>query len=82
MYYAGLICERRAKAVLKQGRLDSGSMAYELLREARSWYEKAEVIRPAGNDDTLLRWNACARLEMRNRHVAPAREERTVAYGD
>lgn len=82
MCYTGLICERRAKAVLRQGGPESGSKAYELLHEARSWYEKAEVIRPAGNDDTLLCWNACARLEMRNRHVAPARQERQVAYRD
>lgn len=30
-------------------------------------YEKAESIRPAGNDDALLRWNACARIIMANR---------------
>jgi len=27
-------------------------------------YEKAEMIRPAGNDDAILRWNTCARLIM------------------
>ena len=26
------------------------------------WYEKSEQIRPAGNDDALLRWNTCARF--------------------
>ena len=41
-----------------------------------SWYEKAEALRPAGNDDALLRWNACARLIMRDRHLVPAPEER------
>ena len=25
-------------------------------------YEKAEAIRPAGNDEALLRWNTCARI--------------------
>ena len=39
-------------------------------------YEKAEAIRPAGNDDALLRWNACARLLMRDQHLVPAVEER------
>ena len=24
-------------------------------------YEKAENLRPAGNDEALLRWNTCAR---------------------
>ena len=32
----------------------------------QDWYEKAEALRPAGNDDVLLRWNACARLLMRH----------------
>jgi hypothetical protein len=27
-------------------------------------YERAEAHRPANNDDSLLRWNACARLLM------------------
>jgi len=29
--------------------------------------EKAEAMRPPGNDDALLRWNACARLIMCNK---------------
>jgi hypothetical protein len=41
-----------------------------------NWYEKSEAIRPAGNDDALLRWNACARLIMRDRHLVPRTEER------
>ena len=40
------------------------------------WFEKAEAIRPAGNDDAVLRWNACARLLMRDPHLVPAVEER------
>lgn len=40
------------------------------------WYEKAEAICPAGNDDALPRWNACARLIMRDRHLVPLTEER------
>ena len=39
-------------------------------------YEQAEAIRPASNDDALLRWNACARLLMRDSRLAPASEER------
>jgi len=69
-YYAGIICERRAKAQLHQGGLSSDIAAYEFLREAMSWYEKAEAIRPAGNDDALLRWNACARIIMINKLTA------------
>ena len=75
-YYSGIVCERRAKARLRHGTPGCGPQAYEWLREAMSWYEKAEAIRPAGNDDALLRWNACARLIMRDRHLVPMREER------
>ena len=39
-YYAGIISERRAKARLLQGHPGSGHDAYELLREAMSWYEQ------------------------------------------
>jgi hypothetical protein len=46
-----------------------------LLREAMARYEKAEAIRPAGNDDALLRWNACARIIMGNK-LTPKQEEK------
>ena len=65
-YYAGLISERRAKARLQQGGTGAGFDAYDWLRNAMDWYDKAEAIRPAGNDDSILRWNACARVIMRN----------------
>ena len=81
-YYAGIICERRAKAQLRQGRPGSGSVAYEHFREAKEWYEKAEAIRPAGNDDVLLRWNSCARLMARHPSLKPAPEERYEPYRD
>ena len=74
-YYAGIICERRAKAQLHRGTLGSSEVAAEWFREAMSWYEKAEAIRPAGNDDALLRWNACARIIMGNQ-LEPRTEER------
>ena len=75
VYYAGIICERRAKAQLQREGPGSGSGAYELLREAMAWYEKAEALRPSGNDDALLRWNACARIIMGNR-LAPKEEQK------
>jgi len=46
------------------------------VREAMTWYERAEAIRPAGNDDALLRWNACVRLLARKPGLAPASEDR------
>ncbi|MDX2044504.1 MAG: hypothetical protein SF097_25060 [Acidobacteriota bacterium] len=65
-YYAGIICERQAKARLSQGGPGSGHDAYGYLREAMSHFETAEACRPEGNDDSILRWNACARIIMRN----------------
>ena len=46
------------------------------LIEAMECYERAEILRPAGNDDALLRWNACARLIMRDHHLVPGDETR------
>ena len=66
---------RRAKALLAHETPRGGSRAYEWLREAMRHYERAEAIRPQNNDDALLRWNACARLIMQDRHLEPAREE-------
>ena len=75
-YYSGIVWERRAKSQLHRGGLGLGPQVYALLREAMIWYERAEAIRPAGNDDPLLRWNTCARLIMRDHRLTPAAEER------
>lgn len=74
-YYSGIICERRAKAHLVQGGPGVSRVAYDWLREAMDWYEKAEHLRPPGNDESILRWNACARLIMRSAQPQPAAEE-------
>lgn len=74
-YYAGIICERCAKAQLRSGAPRAGEMAYQWLREAMSWYEKAESQRPAGNDEAILRWNTCARLLSGNPHLRPSSDE-------
>ena len=73
-YYAGVTCERRAKAQLALGAPGSEGAAYDWFREAMGWYEKAEAIRPAGNDDALLRWNACARIITGNKLVPRPKE--------
>ena len=73
-YYAGIVEERRAKALLQQAGPGSGLYAYEFLREAMACYEEAEAIRPPGNDDALLRWNACARMIMQNKLTARTEE--------
>ena len=69
MYYAGIICERRARAQLHRGTLGSAEVAAEGFREAMGWYERAEPIRPKGNDEAILRWNTCARMLGRHERV-------------
>jgi hypothetical protein len=78
-YYAGILCERQARTQLQQGAPGSGVIAYQWLTEAMSHYEKAEAIRPPGNDDAILRWNTCARMIMRDPHFMRESEERVEA---
>jgi hypothetical protein len=73
-YYAGIICEREGKSDLSIGRFEYVYSAYTCLRNAMNHYEKAEAIRPLGNDDAILRWNTCARLIMHH-HLEPRNEE-------
>ena len=58
-YYNGIIAERQARALLGKG--PSAVFGYDRFREAMEWFEKAAEIRPEGNDDAILRWNACVR---------------------
>ena len=72
-YYSGIISEREAMAILNRTR--GGQFAvYEWLNEAMEFYEKAEAVRPPGNDDAILRWNTCARQIMRH-HLQPLNEK-------
>ena len=73
-YYAGIIRERHGMAILN-GKISGGHFdAYDWLNEAMAFYEKAEALRPHGNDDAILRWNTCARLIM-SHHLKPREEE-------
>jgi hypothetical protein len=74
-YYAGVIDERHAKALLRRGVLRSGETAYGLLRDAMRSYEEAEPKRPAGDDEAILRWNTCARLLAANQQLRPGDQE-------
>jgi hypothetical protein len=70
-YYAGIIWERQGHAHLHHGGLSSNASTYHALREAMGRYERAETLRPPGNDDAILRWNACARVLMRHPEIRP-----------
>ena len=78
-YYAGIVSERRAKAQMRAGTLGARHAAHDSFREAMDWYEKAEALRPPGNDDALLRWNACARILMAHPDLEAAPDERYEA---
>ena len=60
LYYTGILHERRAKAQLNAGQLPRSLGA--LFDHALHHFAEAEKIRPAGNDDAILRWNRCVRL--------------------
>jgi hypothetical protein len=76
-YYAGIVAERRAKAQLRRGGPGSSYAAYASLRDALALFEKAEAVRPAGNDDAILRYNTCVRILERHPDLTEApREER------
>ncbi len=70
-YYEGIICERRCKALIHQSGLRSRHHAYEFLQRAMYCYEQAEAIRPKGNDESILRWNACVRILQRYPYLEP-----------
>ena len=73
-YYAGIAWERRAKARHLTGQGSHGYV-YEWIVKAMNLFEEAEHVRPAGNDDAVLRWNACVRFLARNPALAPLVEE-------
>jgi hypothetical protein len=75
VYYTGIIAERSAKAHLRRGGVSPEGI-YEWLADAMECYQRAEALRPAGNDDAILRWNACARLLKQHPNLSPARGER------
>jgi hypothetical protein len=77
-YYAGLVAERRARALLERGGPGRALPAGDWLREAMAWYERAEGLRPPDNDDARLRWNACARLFNANPQLLITDEEPTT----
>jgi hypothetical protein len=76
-YYGGIICERWAKALITRSNPGYGPIVHGWLSEAMRQYEQAERLRPQGNDDPILRWNACARLIMRHPEVRPAEKDDT-----
>jgi hypothetical protein len=74
-YYNGIISERWAKAVIHRGVPGGQELAYDWIARAMEWYEKAEELRPAGNDEAILRWNTCVRMLHRDPTLKPREAE-------
>ena len=70
--------ERETRAYLARKNVVR-SAAYDGFRHAMEWYERAEQLRPAGNDDALLRWNSCVRAIERERLEPEGDEPRAAA---
>ena len=60
LYYTGIARERYAKAQLAAGK--PAHTLSVLFEDALTWFDRAEKIRPAGNDEAILRWNRCVRV--------------------
>jgi tetratricopeptide (TPR) repeat protein len=60
VYHLGILQERKGKAQLRVGRPPHAMLP--VFEEAMNLFEAAEKIKPADNDDAILRWNRCVRL--------------------
>jgi len=76
-YYTGIAWERRAKACYHTRGHASGRNVYMWLMESLKHFAEAEPMRPAGNDDAVLRWNSCVRAIERER-LGPADDDREL----
>jgi hypothetical protein len=59
-YFRGVTLERWARAKRREG-LPPHAVD-DWIERAMASFEEAERIRPPGNDDSILRWNTCARM--------------------
>jgi tetratricopeptide (TPR) repeat protein len=78
LYYAGLLCERRAKAQLRAGL--PPQMLFALFDQAMKSFAEAERIRPTGNDDAILRWNRCLRLLQNPAYIWEGLDQEAVLF--
>ena len=70
-YYSGIVAERMGKVQLSKGGPSAADYANRSLREAMAWYDKAEAVRPVGDDAAILRWNTCLRAITRRGFALP-----------
>jgi tetratricopeptide (TPR) repeat protein len=80
LYYAGILYERRAKAQLNAGLPPHALLP--LFEQALRSFAEAEKLRPAGNDDAILRWNRCVRLLQSTAYVSDVWEQGRAPFED
>ncbi len=81
-YYDGIIDERLGHAQLAHPTMHAEAMAFESFRGAMAAFERAEALRQAGNDDSILRWNTCARAIERVRLAEDTESEFAPVFGE
>ena len=74
-YYEGIAWERRAKARHQARGQGAHRYVYEWIVEAMRLFDEAASLRAPGNDDAVLRWNACVRFLDRNKELGPTAED-------
>lgn len=81
-YYSGVVCERWAEAQHEGG--TPGHVVFDWIAQAMTWFDKAQAIAPAGNNDAILRWNTCARFLNAHPAISQRSEDREVeaAYAE
>jgi len=74
-YYSGIVWERRAKALHDDRGRGTHHSVYEWIVKALGYFEEAERLHSAGNDDAVLRWNTCVRFLAKHPALVPRTEE-------
>ena len=75
-YYGAIISERFAKRKLRDAHPGARGLAFGHLQEAMALFQQAEKLAPPGNDDAVLRYNACVRMIDRHGLTAPQEVDR------
>jgi hypothetical protein len=73
-YYAGIVCERQARYLLRARGRRSSFVAWDWFRYAMEHFEEAIEHAP-DRVEAVLRFNTCIRLIQGNRHCVPSPDE-------
>lgn len=73
-YYAGIICERQARYLLRARGRRTSFVAWDWFRYAMEHFEEAIQLDP-DRIEAVLRFNTCIRLVEGNRHCIPGPDD-------